>query len=445
VTPPIDSRSKRAARILEFAVRHPRAAAAAIEARLAAPPPPAPPAEPFYAQYRNGLPSIAPLNLRTDAALDAQPRLNVLIPGMAMRSMSGGPNTAINLVYRMAHLGVPLRFISTDIPMDADHEALRRHFSALTGMGREGVDVEIACGADRSTALAIGCNDAFFASAWWNVQMIKHALPLVRRKRFFYIIQDFEPGLYSWSTEYALALETYSLDYYGILCGGLLAQYMLQNRIGAFADPAFVDGRMTTFEPAVDRSVFHPQVRDEGSKRRLVFYARPQTAKRNLFELGLYALRTAVETGVFDGEDWELLFMGEALEPIELGRGLSIRSAPWMDYQGYGRLLRESDIALSLMLSPHTSYPPLEMAACGRIAVTNTFANKTAAALTGISPNIVPVDATLDGVVAGLREAVRRRRDGPLDESGVRVPHVWEESFAQTLPWLVKRYQEGLA
>jgi hypothetical protein len=39
--------------------------------------------------------------------------LNVLVPGLAMSHMSGGPKTAINLAYRLASLGVRVRFIST--------------------------------------------------------------------------------------------------------------------------------------------------------------------------------------------------------------------------------------------------------------------------------------------------------------------------------------------
>ena len=433
------SRLARAGRILSFAVREPRLAASAVETQLNRGG-----RQLAYTQYRDGLPSIAPLNLRLDPDLSARPRLNVLIPGMAMRAMSGGPNTAINLVYRMSHLGVPLRFISTDIAMDKDHGPLRQHFQALTGLSGEGADVEIVCGADRSVALPIGENDAFFASAWWNVQMIKYALPMMKRKRFFYIIQDFEPGLYPWSTEYALAMETYSLDYYGILCSNLLSEHMSSRRIGAFADEDFLQNKMTVFEPAVDRSVFYPEPAEPGARRRLIFYARPNTARRNLFELGLYSLRTANELGVFEGEEWEFLFMGEALQTIDLGRGAAIRSAPWLDYKGYGQLLRGSDIALSLMLSPHTSYPPLEMAACGRVSVTNTFENKTAEALTALSGNIVPVSATLDGVVSGLRQAVQRVRSGSIDPSGVRAPQAWEESFEQALPWVVERYRGGL-
>lgn len=400
---------------------------------------------PTYVPRQNELPYIAPLVIRTDPTLASRPRLNVLIPGMALRKMSGGPNTAINLVVRVASYGVPLRFISTDIPMDADHGPLRDHFSALTGLPNDTGDVEIVCGFDRSVPLQLGENDIFFASAWWNVQMIKYALPLMRHKRFFYIIQDFEPSFYPWSTQHALALETYSLDYFGILCGNILANFMLESHIGAFADPAFLSDRLTVFEPAVDRTVFFPADRSSEGPRRLLFYARPTIAQRNLFELGLYALRSAVEQGVFDREQWEFLFIGEPIPDVDLGRGIAIRAAPWMSYAGYGNLLRNSDILLSLMLSPHTSYPPIEMAACGRIAITNVYANKTEGTLTEISSNIVPVRPTFEGVLGGLDEAVRRVRADVRDLGGVCVPSEWSESFAQTVPWIVQRFKETIA
>ncbi|MCA2966123.1 MAG: hypothetical protein IOD03_20410 [Methylocystis sp.] len=430
----------RSARVARFALRNPRISAQAVERQLQ----PQDRAAAFT-QYRDGLPSIAPLSLRPDPALASRPRLNVLLPGMAMRSMSGGPNTAINLVYRLTQYGIPLRFVSTDIAADQDTSALRQHFSALTGMPPADCgEVEIVCGSNRGVALPVGTNDVFFASAWWNVQMIKYALPLMRQKRFFYIVQDYEPGLYAWSTEYALALETYGLDFDAVICGRLLAEYLTTHGVGRFADRGFLDQHTVTFEPAIDRGVFHPEERVETGRRRLLFYARPTSARRNMFELGLYALRTAVESGVFDGEAWEFLFMGEALPAVDLGRGMSIRSAPWADYPGYGAMLRGSDVALSLMLSPHTSYPPLEMAACGRLVVTNSFANKTADALRGYSPNIVPVPATLDGVVGGLAVAVRRTRAGERDLAPPALPATWSESFAEAVPWLAGRVRAAM-
>ena len=387
-----------------------------------------------FLQYRDKLPGINPLNLVVDPALARRPVLNVLLPGMAMRAMSGGPNTAINLVYRMAHSGVPVRFISTDMPMDKNHTPLRRHFAAITGLPDNIPGVEIACAFDRSKGLKIGENDVFFASAWWNVQMIKRALALTKYKKFLYIIQDYEPNLYAWSTAHALALETYSLDFCGLICGNFLADYLFQQRVGNFADPGFRN-QCAVFEPAIDVTKFciEPNRRDK-NKRKLLFYARPTSAERNLFELALNALRTAVMAKHFDNENWEFLFIGEPVPDVQLGRGVVIRKAPWLDYDGYAALMRSADIVLSLMLSPHTSYPPIEAAASGAIAVSNEYANKTIPALADISPNIVGVSASVEGIVSGLAEAVERVRAGRIHPGPINVPTSWEQSFADVLP-----------
>lgn len=87
-----------------------------------------------------------------------------------------------------------------------------------------------------------------------------------------------------------------------------------------------------------------------------------------------------------------------SLPPITLAPGKVLTPAPWADYAGYGRQLRDADVLLCPMLSPHTSYPVLEMAASGGLAVTNTHATKTAAALRALSANIV---AAAHGGLAG--------------------------------------------
>ena len=160
------------------------------------------------------LPDVEPLNLKVGSAA---PRLNVLVPGMAMRHMSGGPNTALNLTYRMAKAGVPLRYISTNSGLDRDSGPLWNHLQSLTGIRERLPNVEILSAHDRSHQTMVGSNDVFFGTAWWTVQMIKYALPLMHHKTFLYIIQDFEPGLYAWGSYYAQALETYGLDFQGHL------------------------------------------------------------------------------------------------------------------------------------------------------------------------------------------------------------------------------------
>lgn len=115
-----------------------------------------------------------------------------------------------------------------------------------------------------------------------------------------------------------------------------------------------------------------------------------------------------------------------------------MHSAPWLTLDGYAKQLRESDILLSLMLSPHPSYPPLEMAACGGLAVTTTYANKTRERLAGLSGNIIGAVPTIEGIADGLAEAVHRLSDFEGRKNNARLgnPPTWESSFAGVVPRL---------
>ena len=66
-----------------------------------------------------------------------------------------------------------------------------------------------------------------------------------------------------------------------------------------------------------------------------------------------------------------------------------MRSIGKLDLDAYAALLRESAIGISLMVSPHPSYPPLEMAHLGMLVLTNRFAAKDLATW---HPNITAVD-----------------------------------------------------
>jgi hypothetical protein len=391
-----------------------------------------------FAKALTWLPGVVPLNLRIDAAL-ASPSLNVLIPALTLEGMSGGPNTAIQIAARLAEAGVPVRLISTDTAA-APAAALRAHIASL--LGRAVSDrIAVVDHADRSVPLTIGTRDVFFATAWWTAQMVKLAQPVTGPRRFLYQIAEFEPAFYPAASEFALALETYALDYHGLICERLIADYLTEQRIGRFVDPGFAE-RCAVFEPAVDRTRFHPEPH-HGAVRTLLFYCRPTKAKRNLSELALHALRRAVEAGVFDGAAWEMLFIGEDLPPLELGRGLSIRAAPWLGYDDYAALLRRADLLLSLMLSPHTSYPPLEFAACGGLAVHNTYATKTAARLAALSANIVAVEPTVDGIVDGLRRAVAAL-DRPRT-ADLRLPESWDDALRETVPAALRMFEDSAA
>jgi beta-1,2-rhamnosyltransferase WsaF-like protein len=375
-----------------------------------------------------------PLNLQVDPNL-ATPHLNVLIPGLAMRCMSGGPNTALNLTYRMAAQGVPVRYIATGVPPDSDHGPLWQHILDLSGISQRLPHVEITTAHDRSQTFSIGPRDVFFATAWWTAQMVKYALPLVEPKQFIYLIQDYEPGLHEWSTYHSLALETYALNYRPIVNHPFLLDYLRSHNVARFADPAFVDN-CVVLDPAVDRSFFYYESHRNKPLRRLLLYARPSSASRNMFQLAVAALQTACREGAFEDEPWEFVGMGDPFDPIPLDGKHTLVPTAWKNLDEYAQQMRQSDILLSLMLSPHPSYPPLEMAACGGLVVTNSYDCKTADRLAQISENIIAADCTVESLAAALRDAGQRVGDHEARErfSKLSLPSNWHESFVKVLP-----------
>ena len=390
-----------------------------------------------YVPPQGRLPWFNPLNLVVAPQLVNEPRLNVLVPGLAMRHLSGGPNTALEIAGRLALSGVRVRLISTESAFDENPAPFRAHMRGLLGTDLP-ADVQLVSANDRAVPLAIGARDLFMATAWWTAQQAKYAVRQTEHSRFVYLIQDYEPLFHPASTQQALAAETYSLDHLPVVNSQWLHEFLVRERIGRFADPAFVE-RSLVFQPAVDRTLFFPAFdRSTRARRRLLFYARPTNGLRNLFELGVAALEKAVTDGTLDPERWELVGMGESFPAVSLGRGATLVPAPWLDLAGYAQQMRESDILLSLMLSPHPSYPPLEMAACGGLAVTTAFANKTPEALAELSANIIGIPPTLEGISEGLEAAVARLDDveGRRAAAAINLPASWRSSMAEVVPRL---------
>ena len=79
---------------------------------------------------------------------------------------------------------------------------------------------------------------------------------------------------------------------------------------------------------------------------------------------------------------------------------------PWPDYAA---LIRRVDVGLSLMSSPHPSYPPLDLAACGAVAVTNRFGPKQS--LERYSANIICAEPSTAALADAIAQAVRLAAD----------------------------------
>jgi beta-1,2-rhamnosyltransferase WsaF-like protein len=370
-----------------------------------------------------------PLHLRFDAALDARRTLNVLLPVLSSDNTTGGPNTVLHFALRIAGRGVPVRMVTTRPQATTDPAWFRRHLTQLAGGRAIPEAFEALSAADPDTPLAIGRNDVFMATHWTTVQQMKGRLPELNQQEFIYLIQDFEPGFHPWSSNYALTLETYDLDFVPVFNEQLLADYFTQCAVGRFADPGFARTSLV-FEPAVDRTVFFPAAVPHAGRRCLLFYARP-TNERNLFGLGLHALRSAAAHSAFAGWEFQAIGGRGGLPDFELGDGRMLRNGPWLDYAGYAEFLRGADILLCLMLSPHTSYPVLEMAACGGVVVTNSFASKTAERLGRISPNIIAARPAMESIATALIDAAGRVSRGYDRLAPLVLPNSWDESLTR--------------
>lgn len=89
-----------------------------------------------------------------------------------------------------------------------------------------------------------------------------------------------------------------------------------------------------------------------------------------------------------DRDEWTVLSAGESHSNIDLGYGMVLHSLGKLTLEEYAKVLQDSFSGASLMVSPHPSYPPLEMSAFGVKTITNIYANKD---LSEFSSNIFSI------------------------------------------------------
>ena len=169
------------------------------------------------------------------------------------------------------------------------------------------------------------------------------------------------------------------------------------------------------FEPQLNSSLKKILERAPQKKeRRILVYGRPAVA-RNCYP--------AIEKGVRawasrypEYANWKVLSAGLSHPPFELIPGRVMRSVGKLSMEQYGELLLTSAAGLSLMSSPHPSYPPLEMAHYGLWTVTNDYTNKD---LTQSHENIISISNIAPEAVAdALAQACRNFESDP--QSGWR-------------------------
>ena len=387
--------------------------------------------------------NIRPLSLAISAK---QPRrVNLLLATIDFRYVFGGYIGMFNLALFLKRMGHRVRIVLTE-SVDYRPEEWRRQIQKFPGLESLFDDVEVAPRFDRADPLPVNPDDAFVATSCWTAHVAHHAVRELGHERFVFMVQEYEPIFTSYNSINAIFRQAYDFPQYALFSTAILQDYFRAEKIGVYADRDEAgDALSTVFHNAICR--FTPKLADMvHAEKRLLFYARPEDhAARNLFELGVMGLVELLRRDDVDLTGWTFHGIGsiDRRYVLELAPGIDLKLLPRTSLDEYIQLLPTFDVGLSLMMSPHPSLVPLEMAAAGLRTVTNTFANKTAERLAAVSPNLIAVPPTVDGIADGLSEAIRRAGDlkGRLADARIDWPTNWTDAFG---PETMRRLQQFL-
>lgn len=325
---------------------------------------------------------------------DALPgrRLTVLTPALSARAAFGGVATLVELplqIFRRAlgDKGWSVRFVCFgERPADDDNLALLYPDRLNIPGDRVAVHYPARC----ADAVPVAAGDLFLGSMWSNfydAQTLidfQHATFGGARAPYVSMIQDYEPGFYPWSSAYLMARGSYDSPRPKKL---IFNSHELETFYRAQGHP---DDERQVFEPVMNARLAEriPDARAARKDRQILLYCRPDE-RRNCY----YLVRKAVELwshAYAAAAEWRIVSVGAAHAPFALKAGVESVIRNKLSLDAYADELARSAVGMSLMASPHPSYPPLEMAHYGALTITNSFACKD---LSAWHDNIVSLPA----------------------------------------------------
>lgn len=339
--------------------------------------------------------------------------VNVLIPGVSPSGVFGGVATAVTIAVRLAEAGERVRLVLTDYGQTLSESRIRalvlRHVATTPeALGR--IAVTNAIRDDR--VLDLGPEDVFLATAWWTAFRAANTIaaePRLAERRVHYLVQDHEPLFYPASDRQLDALRSYDLPALHLVNSTTLAEH-LRDEVGLDIDPELVFAPVVAVPRAPLRGMPSP-----GDPLRVLVYGRPGVG-RNLFDTALrgVALWIAARRTAGDVVDPEVVTIGERLSVRHEVAGVPVRDLGVLSWGDYLGVLARSHLGVSLMTSPHPSYPPLEMASSGMVVVSNRWGPKDLGAITRRIVSCDPDPEAVGRALARAEERLAAGGDPPL-------------------------------
>lgn len=360
----------------------------------------------------------------------AEPTLTIVTDSLQAFQLFGGVGTSLVVgAFAAREMNARLRIVTRDAAPDpaALSGILHAHKVRFEGP----VDfVHMPPGDSRP--LPIGTADLFLTTSWWSTCAV---LGSVDPRQVLYLMQEDERMFYPNSDIRLLCSETISrLDLRVIVNTRLLFDHLangpdalpgLRER-GFWFDPAF---------PAFPRSGL-TMIRKR-KKKNFLFYARPDHP-RNLYWLGLEVVDAAIRDGILSPSEWNIHFIGSELPDMRFTDDVCPKVWGTLPWARYTELLSEIDLGLSLMDTPHPSYPPIDLAAAGAIVVTNTHGPKVS--LKDWSHNIICASPTVGGLSDALRQGAVLAQDTAYRVANVAADHVqrdWDAQLCPVMDWFL--------
>jgi len=367
--------------------------------------------------------------LRTYEAPHHGPRVTIVTDSISSASLYDGIATGIILGALLARrLDADLRFVTRTEPPVAENIGiiLRTYGVPWTG----NVDCLYSPPGSGGHDVPMSRQDLFLTTSWWTTYAARMAVPPAR---IVYMLGEDERMFYPTGDEHLLCAETLTdPEIFYAVNSEILFSHLRSEGMA----PGGV-----AFEPAFP-SIAHYSERQtaERGRRRFFFYARPNKLK-NLYWRGVAAIASAVEEGVLEPKNWDFYFVGEDAPELVLPGGVRPRIKNDAPRDEYMKTVRRVDVGLSLIYTPHPGYPTFDLAASGAVVVTNRF-GAAKMDLSRYSPNILCVEPSVSGLIAGLRRAVAIAEDQATRAANAEkfgMPRDWPTALAPILDHLAAR------
>jgi hypothetical protein len=338
------------------------------------------------------------------AAPGKERRITVVTDSIARGSLYGGVGTALIFAALAAErIGCTLRLVTRTEAGGAAPIANLLNASGINWSGNIEIIHAPHYTDQNSRSISVSAGDFFLTTSWWTTWATQ--LSTVR-SRIAYIVQEDERMFYPYGDDHLRCSEMLSSqDFFYVVNSNLLLQHFQNQNLMLKA---------TAFEPSFPSSLYYAPAKSEqmlGAKLRFFFYARPHNA-RNLYFRGLETVASAIENGILDPKEWDFYFAGHGSGSLLLPNGVRPIIPGVMTWEKYAAFVRSMDLGLSLMYTPHPSYPPLDLAASGSVVVTNRFGIKQE--LDQYSNNILCCDSDLLSLTKTIRKAADLSKDHGL-------------------------------